>query len=98
MNFATLAGAIKELHARCAAQAKRAVNVNLTLRNWVIGWYIVEYEQNGADRAEYGDRMMERLSAELRDHGIPTCDRQRLYDYVAFYRAYPQIREVIPVE
>jgi len=77
MDFAALVAAIRATHAHCAAEAKRAVNVNLTLRNWIIGWYIVEYEQNGADRAAYGDGMVDRLSAELHGHGVPTCDRQR---------------------
>jgi hypothetical protein len=97
MDFAALVAAIRATHAHCAAEAKCAVNVNLTLRNWIIGWYIVEYEQNGADRAAYGDGMVDRLSAELHGHGVPTCDRQRLYAYAAFYRAYPQVREVVPV-
>ena len=40
-------------------QTQRQVNTALTLRNWVIGYYIVEYEQEGADRAEYGERFYE---------------------------------------
>lgn len=35
------------------------------MRNWLFGWYVVEYEQNGADRAEYGSRTLKRLSAAL---------------------------------
>jgi len=72
------------------------VNVSLTLRNWAIGCYIVEYEQRGADRAEYGEGMVDRLAEELRRRGVPASDRQRLYAYVGFYRAYPQIGEAIP--
>lgn len=51
LSFSALVAAIRQAHEQCAAQATRAVNVGLTLRNWVIGWYIREYEQNGADRA-----------------------------------------------
>lgn len=64
-DFSALVVAIRQAHEQCAAQAIRAVNVNLTLRNWVIGWYIREYEQNGADRATYGDALLEKLSDQL---------------------------------
>ncbi len=37
-------------------QAQKQVNTSLTLRNWLVGYYIIEYEQNGQDRAEYGIR------------------------------------------
>jgi len=51
-------------------QAQRQVNTSLTLRNWIIGFYIVEYEQNGKDRAEYGERLIRTISERLRDGGI----------------------------
>jgi hypothetical protein len=41
-------------------QAQRQVNTSLTLRNWIIGFYIVDYEQNGKDRAEYGEQYVVR--------------------------------------
>ena len=33
----------------------------MTLRNWAIGYYIVEYEQDGSDRAEYGSHLLKNL-------------------------------------
>ena len=96
LNFASLVEAVRQVHARSAAAAARAVNVSLTLRNWLIGCYIVEYQQNGADRAQYGECLVDRLAAELYRQGVPASDRQRLYAYVAFYRVYPQIGEAIP--
>ncbi len=95
MDFAALVSAIRQVHEHCAGQAKRAVNVNLTLRNWVIGAYIAEYELHGKDRAKYGERLIESLSAELKRHRVPTCDFQRLYAYIAFFRTYPQIGAVM---
>ena len=38
-----------------------AVNQLLTIRNWAIGYYIVEFEQNGKARAEYGSNLLEKL-------------------------------------
>ncbi|MDT8390158.1 MAG: hypothetical protein RRC34_06585 [Lentisphaeria bacterium] len=62
MDFAGLVSAIREVHAQCAAHVRRTVNTTLTVRNWVIGAYIREYEQNGADRAAYGVRLLETLA------------------------------------
>ena len=49
LDFASLVDAIRQAHEHCAAHASRVVNVNLTLRNWVIGAYIRKYEQKGVD-------------------------------------------------
>ncbi len=38
----------------------------LTLRNWLIGYHIFEYEQHGSDRAQYGARLLETLAQDLR--------------------------------
>ena len=69
-NFEKLVGSIQQVHEDIAAQAGRAVNISLTMRNWLIGCYIAEYEQNGADRAEYGTRLLESLSARLAESGM----------------------------
>ena len=53
-SFHDLVQAIQLAHEQLAGQAAKAVNVSLTMRNWIIGFYIREYEQKGADRAEYG--------------------------------------------
>jgi hypothetical protein len=52
LTFEHLVGSIRGVDAELAAQAGRAVNISLTLRNWLIGWYIEEYELRGADRAQ----------------------------------------------
>jgi len=96
LSFRVLVDAIRRVHEQCAAQASRAVNLNLTLRNWVIGGYIHHYELNGRDRAKYGAAMIDRLAAELAKRGVSACERQRLYSYLAFFRTYPQIADAIP--
>ena len=50
--------------------ALRAVNQMATLRNWLIGCYIVEYEQKGSDRALYGDRLLKRLAERVNTKGL----------------------------
>lgn len=98
MNFDHLVQVIAQIHQQTHSAAAKAVNVALTCRNWLIGAYIHEYELQGEDRAEYGERLMERLAGALRRQGVSACERPRLYAYLAFYRVYPQIGEVVPRE
>ena len=84
-----LSQSIRQVHELFAAKAKHAVNLSLTLRNWLIGFYIVEYQLHSADRATYGDKVVFLLAESLKD--VSNCSRQELYKYTDFYRAYPQI-------
>jgi hypothetical protein len=97
-NFEKLVGTIRRVHEALAAQAGRAVNISLTLRNWLIGAYISEFELCGSDRANYGDRLLSELSRELRSHKVSNTGRRQLYNYLAFYRAYPQIVRTVPAQ
>ena len=90
-TFTSLIGAIQNIHDELAGQASRAVNVSLTLRNWLIGCYIAEYELRGADRAGYGDRLLANLAAELEKLNVSACGKRQLYQYLRFYQTYPQI-------
>ncbi|MGA1825724.1 MAG: PDDEXK nuclease domain-containing protein [bacterium] len=89
MNFNGLVDAIQQVHYELSSQASKAVNVNLTLRNWCIGCYIAEYELHGADRAVYGDKLLSVLAKKLKH--LSNCNRRQLYRYLRFYRFYPQI-------
>lgn len=61
MEFELLAVSIKQINDKASSAAKSAVNQLMTLRNWAIGYYIVEYEQDGSDRAEYGSHLLEKV-------------------------------------
>ncbi len=91
LDFKKLIASIHQVHDELTAQASRAVNVSLTLRNWLIGAYIAEYELNGADRAEYGESLLSHLSEELERLPIRSCGKRQLYQYLLFYRTYPEI-------
>lgn len=73
LDFATLVDAVRSVHEHCAAQASRAVNVSLTLRNWLIGAYVHEYELRGADRATYGERLLSELAERLEGAKVSNC-------------------------
>lgn len=55
-------------------QAAHAVNLSLTARNWLIGHYIVEYEQHGEDRAQYGNALLKALAKKLNRRGLVNAD------------------------
>lgn len=86
-----LAESIRNADRVLAAQAVKAVNVGLTLRNWFIGHYIAEFELRGADRAAYGDRLLPELANALSVRKVSNTGLRQLYAYLAFYRAYPAI-------
>ena len=65
-DFEHLVELCRQTHEETRQSATRAVDHSLVVRNWLFGWYIVEYEQNGVDRAEYGARTLENLSAALK--------------------------------
>lgn len=98
MNLDNLIRSLLDIHRHFIAETARAVNVSLTLRNWLIGFYIEEYERTGADRAEYGDNLMDRLADSLRRQGIQRCDRRELYRYRRFYLIYPHIAESLSAQ
>lgn len=97
-DFSALVAAIRQVDEHMAAQAGRAVNISLTLRNWLIGAYIAEYELSGADRASYGENLLSELSRELQRHETSNSGRRQIYNYLAFYRAYPQIVRTVPAQ
>ncbi len=58
MKLNHLVVTIASTHEATRNQAVRSVNTALTIRNWLIGYYIVEFEQKGEDRAKYGGRLL----------------------------------------
>lgn len=97
-DFAALVAAISKVHRSLAEQAARAVNVSLTLRNWLVGAYIREYEQQGADRAQYGEVLFDRLSHALASSGAVSYHPRELRRCREFYVAYPEIRGAVSPE
>ena len=88
ISFENLVASIKDISTKAGNFAKSAVNQLMTMRNWVIGYYIVEFEQNGKDRAKYGERLLSRIAKNINIKGLdrPTLNLCRL-----FYLRYPQI-------
>lgn len=92
MNFESLVGRINLIQDALQAQAAHAVNLSLTARNWLVGYYIVEFEQHGEDRAKYGEKLINRLAERINHKGF---EPRSLRVYRRIYLVYPQLGTVI---
>jgi predicted nuclease of restriction endonuclease-like (RecB) superfamily len=93
-TLAELVQQIQQTHEELSAQAGKAVNISLTLRNWLIGHHISQYELRGSDRAQYGEKLFTELANRLKS--VSNCNRRQLYRYVRFFRLYPAIVGTLP--
>jgi len=93
MNFEGLVAAIEQTHLHFQRQAVKAVNVTLTIRNWLVGYYITAFELNGEDRAQYGEKLFDELASRFRH--IKGIDRRSLYRFKDFYQLYPHLKSQI---
>lgn len=91
MQFSDLITTLGGLHQRLSQQAARQTDQLLTLRNYLFGFYIVEFEQHGTDRAAYNEQLLKRLATELRSQAVKGVSDRSLRQYRQFYLAYPQI-------
>ncbi|WP_114789974.1 PDDEXK nuclease domain-containing protein [Niabella yanshanensis] len=87
-NFAQLIKAVSFTHRQLQSKAAGAVNQALTIRNYLIGYYIVEFEQNGKGRAAYGKSLLDKMAAKLDIRGLTAPELSRCRQ---FYLVYPQI-------
>ena len=93
-TFDELSASVLKTHQMAQAGAIRAINQMATLRNWLIGCYIVEYEQKGNDRAKYGDCLLKRLEERLNTRGL---NETLFRNSRTFYNLYPQIAELFSI-
>ena len=95
MNYPALVEAIAQAHASAQRHAAQTVNLTLTLRNWLIGYHIVEYEQRGRDRAEYGQSLLQKLTRDLRQRLGRGFGWRNLEMFRRFYLTYPISQSLI---
>ncbi|BFM45068.1 PDDEXK nuclease domain-containing protein [Flavobacterium sp. CFS9] len=92
MNFEILSLRIQQTSDYLRTNAFKAVNMQVTLRNWLTGLYIVEFEQHGSDRAEYGVRLLENLAKRISVKGLTAPELSRCRQ---FYHRYPQFHALL---
>ena len=92
MNFEQLATIITDTHQQLQQSAVKAVNQRMTVRNWLIGFYIVEFEQNGEDRATYGEQLLKNLEQRINQKALSVT----LFQWSRkFYLLYPRFNLLI---
>jgi len=94
LKFEQLISLFQETHKELQAKAAHSVDIALVVRNWLFGWYIVEYEQRGEDRAKYGSYLIDELSKELTVKGTSPTNLRKFRE---FYQAYPDIQQTVSV-
>jgi predicted nuclease of restriction endonuclease-like (RecB) superfamily len=98
MDISTLLTSICDAHQWFVGQATRQINTSLTLRNWLIGMYLFEYEQKGQDRAQYGAALYANIAARAQKMGLKGMSKSNLYGFQGFYLTYPQIFQFLAVK
>ena len=88
-SFEHLSDLVEQVHTSAYSASVKAINRFATVRNYVIGYYVVEYEQHGSDRAKYGDKLLKRLAEKVNKRGI---NETLLKISRAFYLNYPQVK------
>ncbi len=89
LNFDSLILQVESIHFESQKYASQQINFSLTMRNILIGYYLVEYEQKGSDRAKYGNETIQSLAKRLKH--LKGISKTQLYRFRDFYLTYPQI-------
>ena len=95
-RYSQLVSAIASLNTQMVTRVATVANQALVLRNWIVGAYIVEFEQNGADRAKYGARLLETLAEDLASKSVNGLGVGVLGRCRQLFLAYPKIGDRIP--
>jgi hypothetical protein len=96
MNYAQLVKAIDLTSQHLLGRAAAAVNQALVIRNWLVGAYLVEFEQRGEDRAKYGAKLLPRLAEDLTQRRLKGLGVSMLELMRRLYQVYPQLAAKIP--
>ena len=92
LDFESLVNRIQNSSFVLQENARMIINRNVTVRAWLAGFYIVEYEQRGTDRAKYGEQLLNRLSKRLDNKSFGLSS---LKNYRQFYLYYPDL--IVPI-
>jgi predicted nuclease of restriction endonuclease-like (RecB) superfamily len=90
-GFDSLVEGLAQLQARARDAAVLSVDEILTLRNWLIGAWIVAYEQEGADRARYGEGLIDALAEAFKTRGVQGLSGRNLRNYRQIALTWPRL-------
>ncbi len=86
--YQALYGDVSKIIDAARESAARSVNAAITAAYWLIGHRIVEFEQSGDDRAEYGTALVEKLAEDLTVRFGRGFSLQNIYNMRLFYLSY----------
>ncbi|MCX6876900.1 MAG: DUF1016 N-terminal domain-containing protein [Verrucomicrobia bacterium] len=95
-GFDTLLGGLRELIAQARQQALRAVDLVQVRTCWEVGRHIVEFEQGGQTRAEYGAGLRAQVATRLTEEFGRGFDASNLYKMTQFYRLFENLDALRP--
>ncbi|MEI6167700.1 MAG: PDDEXK nuclease domain-containing protein [bacterium] len=93
MNIEMLVELIHQTDEKLQRRAAVAVDRSLVIRNWLVGLYLVEFEQHGEDKAEYGEMLMAKAATRLAVRQRKGFSETNLKLFRQFYRAYSGIHQ-----
>ncbi|MCC7125534.1 MAG: hypothetical protein IT178_11850, partial [Acidobacteria bacterium] len=90
-NFEHLVDELASLQRLARDAAARSVDEVLTLRSWLIGAWIIAFEQDGADRARYGEGLLAALAQEFNRRGVTGLGARNLKNYRQLTLTWPRL-------
>lgn len=97
-EFENLATTFQVTQDALLRHSARAVDSALVVRNWLFGWYLVEFENASASRADlYGKELISKLAKRLKEKGLRGVSPTNLRKFREFFQAYPEIQRATSV-
>lgn len=95
-NFNQLVSLFEQTQTVMQSHAAKSVDIALVIRNWLFGWYIVEFENGGAERAElYGKKLLENIALKLKQRGLKGLSVTNLKLCRSFYKSFKKIGQTV---
>jgi predicted nuclease of restriction endonuclease-like (RecB) superfamily len=95
MKLSELVNIIKTTHQQSEKNAWHEVNMQLAVRNWLIGFYLFEFEQKGVVRAAFGKQLYKRIAEQLKKKNVKGMSFTNLHLFKQFYLTYPQFVQTV---
>jgi hypothetical protein len=95
MKLNELVNIIQATHQQTEKSAWQQVNMNLSMRNWLIGYYLYQFEQKGNSRAGFGIQLYKKLAGHLKKKNVKGMSFTNLHLFKQFYLAYPQFVQTV---
>ena len=93
-KYSDLIDSIGSTLQKARENALKAINAELVSANWEIGRYIVEFEQGGKEKAEYGSSLLSNLTKDLKTRYGKGFSKSNIYLCRQFFISYPKFQTV----